>query len=60
MPLERALEEYAGEKNKSALLAFLIPVQKAAAQSTVIKELVDANKIFQSQAWQELVQHSAF
>ena len=30
LPLGRALQEYAGEKNKSAFLALLITVQKAA------------------------------
>lgn len=51
LPLGRALEEYAGEKNKSALLALLLPVQKAAEQSHLIKELVDSRDIFQPQAW---------
>lgn len=51
LPLGRALEEYAGEKNKPALLALLLPIQKAATQSHVIKELVDSRDIFQPQAW---------
>src|SRR5712692_9704347 len=32
VPLGRALNEYAGEANKSRLLALLVPVQRAAAQ----------------------------
>ncbi len=51
LPLKRALEEYAGEKNKSALLALLIPMQKAAEQSSFIKELTDCGDIFQPLAW---------
>jgi non-specific serine/threonine protein kinase len=51
LPLGRALQEYAGEKNKPLLLALLLPLQKAAAQSILIKELVDTNEIFQPLAW---------
>ena len=32
-PLGRALEEYAGAKNKPRLLSLLLPVQRAAASS---------------------------
>lgn len=57
LPLGRALQEYAGEKNKPALLALLLPVQKAAEQSKVIHELVVSNDIFQPQAWQASEAH---
>lgn len=51
VPLGRALEEYAGEKNRSALLTLLLPVQKAAEQSLFIKELIDSGDVFQPHAW---------
>lgn len=57
LPLGRALQEYAGEKNKPALLALLLPVQKAAAQSNLINELVTSNDIFQPQAWPASAAH---
>ena len=43
-PLSRALQEYAGAKNKKALIHLLSPVQLATATSTMIKELVDTDR----------------
>ncbi len=51
LPLKRALQDYAGEKNHAALLALLLPVQKAASQSAFIKKLVDSGDVFQPQLW---------
>ena len=51
VPLAQALREYAGARNKSALLALLEPVQRAARQSAVVKELVDGGAVFQTLAW---------
>jgi non-specific serine/threonine protein kinase len=51
LPLNRALQEYVGEQNKTTLLALLLPLQKAASQSPFIKRLVDSGAIFQAQAW---------
>ncbi len=51
LPLKRALQDYAGEHNHAALLALLVPVQKAAEQSPFIKNLVDTGAIFQAQVW---------
>ena len=45
-PLSRALQEYAGAKNKKALIRLLTPVQLAAQFSPVIKELVDTGDIY--------------
>jgi hypothetical protein len=50
-PLGRALEEYAGAKNRNALLSLLSPVQRAAESSGLIRELVDSGDIFQPLAW---------
>jgi len=51
LPLGKALQEYAGEKNKALLLMLLMPIQKAATASSFIKELVDSGNIFKPLAW---------
>ncbi len=51
LPLANALRNYAGESNKTALLALLLPVQKAASQSAFIKTMIDSGSIFQATAW---------
>lgn len=51
LPLKRALQDYAGEKNHAALLTLLLPVQKAASQSLFIKGLVESAAIFQPLTW---------
>ena len=51
LPLGKALQEYADEKNKPLLIALLSPVQKAAEVSPFIKELVDSGRIFKPLAW---------
>ena len=51
LPLQRAILDYAGDKNHALLLALLMPVQKAAQHSLLVKELVDSGAIFQPQAW---------
>ena len=50
-PLGRALQAYAGANDRDALLALLLPVHKAAAQSPWLQALVDSGKIFQPNAW---------
>jgi non-specific serine/threonine protein kinase len=51
LPLGRALEEYAGAKNRAALAALLSPVQRAAEQSKLVRELLDSRAIFHPQVW---------
>jgi non-specific serine/threonine protein kinase len=51
LPLGRALEEYAGAKNRAALAALLSPVQRAAEQSKLARELLDTRAIFHPQVW---------
>jgi SNF2 domain-containing protein/SNF2 helicase protein/helicase-like protein len=51
LPLGRALEEYAGAKNRAALSALLSPVQRAAEQSKVARQLLDSRAIFHPQVW---------
>ncbi|VAW95443.1 Helicase, SNF2/RAD54 family, partial [hydrothermal vent metagenome] len=50
-PLSRALQEYAGAKNKKALIRLLSPVQLAAESSPVIKALVDNGDLYHPLAW---------
>ncbi len=50
-PLSRALQEYAGAKNKKALIRLLSPVQLAAESSPVIKGLVESGDIYHPLAW---------
>ena len=51
LPLGRALQEYAGAKNRAALLSLLAPVQRAAEKSSLIRELVDSQRIYHAQSW---------
>ena len=51
LPLGRALEEYAGAKNRSALLALLQPIQRAGERSAWVKELADSGEIYRPLAW---------
>ncbi|OGT07844.1 MAG: hypothetical protein A2X78_03285 [Gammaproteobacteria bacterium GWE2_37_16] len=51
LPLGKALQEYAGDKNKALLLALLLPVQKACEASPFIKDLVSSGRIFKPLAW---------
>ncbi|MCL2647008.1 MAG: DEAD/DEAH box helicase [Phycisphaerales bacterium] len=51
VPLSRALTQYAGEKNRSALARLLVPVQAAAEKSALAKELVDSGEVFHPLAW---------
>ena len=51
LPLGRALEEYAGAKNRTALAALLSPVQRAAERSNVARQLLDSRALFHPQTW---------
>lgn len=50
LPLAEALKQYAGDKNQTKLAALLEPVQKAAAKSELVRELLDSRQLFQPQA----------
>lgn len=50
-PLGKALQEYAGERNKKALINLLSPVQRASEKVDFVKELVDSGEIFHPLAW---------
>ncbi len=51
LPLSRALEEYAGLKQKNILLRLLSPLQKASQESAFIKDCIDTGDIYHTLAW---------
>jgi len=51
LPMARALQEYAGARNQSALTNLLSPVQRAAEKSGLARELVESRRLFQPLAW---------
>jgi superfamily II DNA or RNA helicase len=51
LPLGRALRDYAGTKNRQKLLALLAPLSRAAEQSELVRELVDAGDIYHPLSW---------
>ncbi|MBT8342902.1 MAG: DEAD/DEAH box helicase [Desulfatitalea sp.] len=50
-PLGRALQEYAGQRNKKALINLLSPVQRASEKIHFVKEMVDSGDLFHPLAW---------
>jgi len=50
-PLSKALQEYAGQKNRQGLIRLLEPVHRASQSSQLIKELVDSGDIYHPLAW---------
>jgi non-specific serine/threonine protein kinase len=51
LPLGRALEDYAGAKNRQKLLALLSPLSRAAERSEFIRDLVDSGDIYHPLGW---------
>ncbi len=51
LPLGKALQEYAGARNKERLLSLLTPVQRAAEHCGWLKAMVDAGEIFHPLRW---------
>ena len=50
-PLGKALQEYAGAKNRSTLLSLLLPIQRASERSELVKEMVESGEIYHPLAW---------
>jgi len=50
-PLGRALQEYAGARNKQSLIRLLSPVQRTAESSALIRELVESGDLYHPLAW---------
>ena len=51
LPLGKALQEYAGARNRERLLSLLTPVQRAAERCGWLKHMVDAGHIFHPLRW---------
>ena len=51
LPLERALAQYAGARNRSALVALLSPIQQAAETSDWVRDLVESGDVYRPLAW---------
>ena len=51
LPLHKALEQYAGAKNRAALINLLAPVQQAAENCDWVESLVSSGEIYQPMAW---------
>ena len=51
VPLGKALQEYAGAKNRERLLSLLLPIQRAAEDCGWLKSMVDAGEIFHPLRW---------
>jgi len=51
LPLGKALQEYAGARNRERLLSLLTPVQRAAEQCGWLKTMADAGEIFHPLRW---------
>jgi non-specific serine/threonine protein kinase len=50
-PPGRALKQYAGAKNRTALLSLLAPIQQAAEHSALAKELIESGDVYGALAW---------
>jgi non-specific serine/threonine protein kinase len=50
-PLGRALQQYAGARNRQAMLNLLLPVSRAAESSEWVRRLVDSGDIYHPLAW---------
>ena len=50
-PLGQALQEYAGKKNKGALINLLSPIQRASERIGFVAELVDSGDLYHPLAW---------
>ena len=51
LPLGKALQDYAGARNRQRLLSLLMPVQRAAEKCAWLKIMVDAGEIYHPLRW---------
>ncbi len=51
LPLSRALAEYSGTRNRTALLSLLSPVQTAAERSPLVRRLLEDGDLYHPLAW---------
>ena len=50
-PLSKALQQYAGAKNKNALIKLFSPIQIASESSELVRHLVESGDVYQPLAW---------
>ncbi len=50
-PLGKAIEESAGAKDKKALLALLLPVERASERSALVRAMVETGDLYHPLAW---------
>ena len=51
VPLGKALQEYAGARNRERLLSLLLPIQRAAENCAWLKVMVEAGEIYHPLRW---------
>ena len=51
LPLRKALEQYAGAKDKPALIKLLSPVHQAAESCSWVKDMVESKAVYGATAW---------
>jgi non-specific serine/threonine protein kinase len=51
LPLGKALQEYAGARNRERLLSLLMPVQRAGEHCPWLKAMIEAGEIFHALRW---------
>ena len=51
LPLGKALQDYAGAKNRARLLSLLMPVQRASERCQWLMAMVDAGEVFHPLRW---------
>jgi non-specific serine/threonine protein kinase len=51
LPLGKALQEYAGARNRERLLSLLMPIQRAAEHCAWLKAMVDAGEVYHPLRW---------
>jgi len=51
LPLSRALAEYSGARNRTALLSLLSPVQTAAERSPLLRQMLEDGDLYHPLAW---------
>ena len=57
LPLHRALRDYAGQRNRKKLLSLLAPLNRAAAESEFLRELLASGRIYRPLPWSAAEAH---
>ena len=51
LPLRRALEQYAGARNRAALIKLLSPIDQAGETCGWVRDIVESGRVYQPLAW---------